>query len=596
MEEKHVNLIFRNLEESEWSVVSQSSFESIDFKNPSSLKNVDHQDFNSDTKKQVNEDIFKEIIDFASFQFEGKSIIDTLSYQGVFLWYYHRFRIYYTLRESFYIIRTIEEFLKDSQPVNAYTNDPRVIEYFVANERVACIQSPIEMKAKKVSKLTIVSFAIKFAIRSLSGITKLNSLRKRKHIVVFNGKHIQKEGEYNPYYGHLLREGNSEEWAILRLNTFPKMEAGLPGWNKDKNVPDTSFLQINSESVLCMGIIKNYVEIKKASDFLRNLTNRKNEFKAEMSPVQRLFIDEFISLKESSKLYLIQYICFRSFFKKGKVKTITTISEHSSNERSVLDGARRSGVKTIGVQHGAITPMNISYMYGDHERNYHVAPDQTILWGKNSQRVLTEKSCYTEQNSIVLGQLRTDIQYDILSNVDQITIPGISNNKPIVVFSSQPQPDQRLRTQAAEDVIEAARKFEDLQFVIKLHPLEEKAFYEALLTKNDKILLLGKEVDLYELLAKSALHITCYSTVGAEAVSFGKSLITIDYFQDDLSHYHAKSIARQATNRDELFQLIHHIKESNFAPEPGVSSFVKANTHIIDGETAKRYVEYIESL
>ena len=174
----------------------------------------------------------------------------------------------------------------------------------------------------------------------------------------------------------------------------------------------------------------------------------------------------------------------------------------------------------------------------------------------------------------------------------------IKANK-LIVFASQPQPDEKLRKQAAIDVFNAVKDNKEIFLVVKLHPAEKHDFdyYHSIAKQtgcnNYKLIL---DVDLYLLLSKTDILITCFSTVGAEAIYFNKPFISLDYLNEDLLNYHKEGIAFKATNGEELKVCIENILNNKLIIDKNAHQrYIENYAFKIDGKVADRIIEIIRN-
>lgn len=97
---------------------------------------------------------------------------------------------------------------------------------------------------------------------------------------------------------------------------------------------------------------------------------------------------------------------------------------------------------------------------------------------------------------------------------------------------------------------------------------------------------------LYTLLAKSDAVITYYSTVGIEALYFGKTLITNDYYELDYQSYLKDQVSRNARNREELKRIVEKLtQEEDFQKQERINTFIANRVYRIDGEVTNRIIE-----
>jgi hypothetical protein len=131
--------------------------------------------------------------------------------------------------------------------------------------------------------------------------------------------------------------------------------------------------------------------------------------------------------------------------------------------------------------------------------------------------------------------------------------------------------------------------------VIKPHP------NEAEISKYRKLIGSGKypnlelfEGELYLLLANCKLLITYYSTVGLEAVYFGKEVISLDYQKKDLQSYIQLGVAHPARDGNDLLQLYQKIAAEELrTSEEARKEFIKDRAYQIDGLVTQRVLSYL---
>jgi len=139
----------------------------------------------------------------------------------------------------------------------------------------------------------------------------------------------------------------------------------------------------------------------------------------------------------------------------------------------------------------------------------------------------------------------------------------------------------------------------EIDLVVKLHPAEKNDFeYYHTIAKqtgcsNYQIVL---DVDLYLLLSKTKILITCFSTVGSEAIYFNKPVISLDHLNEDLLNYHKEGIAFKAINGEELKDCINNILNGNLKVDLNAHQrFIEKYAYKIDGKVADRIIEKIKN-
>jgi hypothetical protein len=319
--------------------------------------------------------------------------------------------------------------------------------------------------------------------------------------------------------------------------------------------------------------------------------------KADLSSLEIRILDTFCSLEKSSHFYFFKYLCYIKFFSKYRLKNIAAIDENSPATRCILDAARKNGAKSIGIQHGNIGDSQPAYLYTSFDKSISIMADKTVVWGKYWADFLINKGNFPADSVHITGQMRSDVIPAMLDKALYFR-KSLGDFKFIAVFASQPIPDPTMRMQVAHDVFDCFKDLKDTLLVLKLHPAERHsiAYYNKIATEvGCENLRIIYDIDLYELLAACDVVITSYSTVGSEAVYFGKPLIIHDPYNEDLLGYIREGVAMRATNSSSMKQLIENVKTHSLRPDTKrYNEFINKYAHAIDGHATARTLKVIE--
>jgi len=320
--------------------------------------------------------------------------------------------------------------------------------------------------------------------------------------------------------------------------------------------------------------------------------------KNELSAVETLIFSTFEKLAPTNKFFIVRFLAFRQFFAKHTFSTASAIDENSPATRCMLDAARSTGALSIGIQHGNIGDAQPAYLYTPNDRRNRIMADLTLVWGNYWKEFLALKGNFPAESVVVTGQIRTDIIPKLLADSAKLKAELLAE-KPVAVFASQPIPDPVIRHKAALDVFTAFSHLPGYELVVKLHPAEKDAldYYNNIAREAGCTgFRLLYNVDLYTLLAASDLVITCYSTVGTEAVYFGKPLIILDHLKEDLLGYHSAGVAWQALNAADLEKLANGILKKEISPDmEAYQRFIDQYSFRIDGKATERTLSAIRA-
>jgi CDP-glycerol glycerophosphotransferase (TagB/SpsB family) len=276
------------------------------------------------------------------------------------------------------------------------------------------------------------------------------------------------------------------------------------------------------------------------------------------------------------------------------------MDEKSPTVMSIMDAARFHNIKCIALQHGSIHNLHPAYIHSKGDLRRNVYPDLTLVWGQYWSNFLLSNANYPENKVLITGQQRTDSIPAFLQNIETIKrILGFEDKK-IILFASQPQQDKALRYHAAFDVFTAALDYPNLLFVVKLHPneLNDSDYYCHIANEvGCKNFIIDSTSDLYAVLAISEIVITCFSTVGSEALYFKKPVIILDHLKTDLLGLIKQNLALRATNSQELSSAISSLeKGENVISNIAADEFIHQYAYKIDGCVSDRILSIIREV
>jgi len=570
---------------------------------PDDLKTavLPYPDLNETSKREINYDILKKTIDFGEKIFDGKSVSEWLTVDRTSTWHYHKFRIYFSIRNLYIEAREINEISKDYDDIIIFSNDLR-LEKLIRKHNLKIDFRFMKTKPEKdyLSFLYYMLYLLYCLLQNL-----FVPLKNTRHIV-FNvtlpvmyldiPSLAPVKGNY--VLGYLFKKMDKD---FLLIN-----ESETPKFTKDKTfkfsrgIPKKSVKApaLISEGLLLKRLFSLSMILKlfKANRRLKKIYN--HLYNCANNDIDYYFLD-FIKKFHFTTLYFIfKYYAFKSFFKSHKIKTICSTDENSPEIKSVFDAAKSEGTITVGMQHGAIHELHPAYMYSTSDREKGIMSDYTMVWGEYYKSFLAEKGNYKPDSLIVTGHIRSDV-IPLIRNAGQ-KIKGLPGNMPFIIFASQPQRDISLRKRTARDIFNAVKRLDNILLIIKLHPAEKNdgIFYIAIAEeaglKNYRIMY---DEDLYTLIASCEALITCFSTVGTETAYFYKPLIILDHLKQDIQGYKKEGIAFQATNSDELYHCLKGILEGSLTiDKKAYSNFICKYAYKIDGLVSERCVTFIKSL
>lgn len=549
-------------------------------------------------KQQINKHTFDQLKSIAEIPVGDKTFAELFQYHGFGGWYFHRYRIYFATCEIQHLAAKINRVIAHTEMPVVIADSSDAVKLFLPPDLPVSFITSGTAQKKQRDWGYFFKFLLLFSVHFFSGIFKARAFRKRKRIFLGMSTHFSKIGhqgvstDTNNFYGKILDEAKNKDSGYLDLVAFPKPNGTNP------QLPLSTMFKRQGMPSLGTGFITFYYGFFRRSArthvkdglavFKSNYTLLE---KLDVCPEHRYMMHLFKNLHTSTRMYLFQYSAFRKLLSGSAVKQIIAIDENNANQRSFLEAARSLHIETIGIQHGSIHYLHPSYIFGPDERKYRPVTDKLFLWGEQFKTLLTTNSCYLPEQCLVIGQPRMDYIFDPhFSEMDNCR-DYLPENKRIVLFASQPQQDPNLRKQAALDVMNACADIEDLELVIKLHPNEEKPYYEQIRRElNVRAIVLKNEINLYHLLQRADIVITCFSTVGAEAIFFNKPLVVLDHLEQDVMNYIASGAGIPSKNQETLTRALRGLisGEQKISRE-AYASYTRDYAYALDGKVAERF-------
>lgn len=555
--------------------------------------------------READRELLSGILEFGDRLAGEESVGELLNLEGLPLWHYQRFRIYFRLQPVFRIRKVVKYFSREDGGVLVYCSfPPAKLQDCISSGTV--IRSRNEGVKQKKNYKALINYAIFFILRVLIGFIRPVGSKKRNHLIVDrafrqNCKHlITLEPKLDNYILSPLFDLSGDDFMILSEVEPPKTSGGsnfrlqMEYFNGQGRGGKTLY----GEYILFRGLLsaRLYGRRKRLIALMGEALKRIELL--GKSGEEKLIYESFLELSRTNAFFITKHLAYCRYFKTHRFATVSSIDENSPATRCILDAARAYGSRIVGIQHGNIGDAQPAYIYTNTDRKNSIMADLTLVWGSYWKHVLVTRGNFSPEAVVVTGQMRTDLIPKLLAKSAEFRAKFTA--KPhLAVFASQPMPDKALRWQAAYDVFSAFRDLEDTELVVKLHPAERDSvgYYGEIARKAglNRVRILY-DVDLYELLAACDLLITCYSTVGGEAVYFGKPLIILDHHGDDLLGYHAEGVAWQAKDAGQLKVISEGVLQQNLVPNPEkYREFISRYAYAIDGAATQRTLSTIRA-
>jgi len=551
--------------------------------------------FSHSIKEKINTSVFKKVLGWGDRKIAGKSINDLLSICSYNLWQYQRFRVYFTVRYIEYELQALREIkLLGYDKVLLLSDYNYQRDGLIEGLQISLLKINKERKPNR--KIALVNYTIVFVIRAIIGFIQYFVVKNNK--TIFLDSSIKQPLIYAD--GKMVMDNYNLGYLFDKLgnNALVLDEILVPTVGQEFLLKKSYFINLFksrkilfAEYILLKGLLnpKNYH--KKKEIFSKIKIQYKYIEDNLNTPLDRLIIQTLRSIHLSNNYYLFRFLAYKRFFSNKKISAVLATDENGPISRSFLDAAKYNNIRTIGIQHGAIHQLHPNYYFTKNESKY--IPDYTLIWGRKWEELLIGYGNYPPSKLRVVGQLRTDI-IPILKRKEK------QNNKFIVVFASQPQRDSVLRKQTAQDIFTAVKDLPNVHLVVKLHPQEKNdvGYYHEI-AKNvglSRISILPQS-ELYQTILESDIVITSFSTVGTEAIYFGKILLIYDPLNQDLQKYIKGKVAFRVQNSTDIINIVQQVKDKKLASNIlQYQKFIDYNAYKIDGEVANRVLNFIDSI
>lgn len=519
--------------------------------------------------KSINiEDELKNIINDLE---NNENIEELYSFNDLKLYSFYRSTLCNNIKE-FLKLFTIVESIINKFGDNIIINTDDVKLYRMATEvfKIKCSKVDSSLTKSRNYDFKVISRIIK----GFASFIKIYLNRRNKSILAItqaadiNRIRIDdKIKYYDVQYGKVLDE-LSKNINVIKIQLLNSKDI----INKSKKlgnefIPYECFLIL--KKVLKRKFLNNNNKIE---NHLYKLNNYKLKIKSSYDGSQ-FFYDEYLKNLETIYInYAIEIETARYLEKKLNICKLIATNE-ADRARCFVVGANKLEIPTFGIQHGIIS--DVSYAYFTPSSQKLLVPNITFLWGKSFQDLLLKTNIYTLENTVVVGQSRTDFLIDKL----KLSNNNISSVKKIL-YATQPIDD--LTYEATQILFESIRGLDNVEVLIKLHPNDSNTnyYYNMIKKYNYNNIKVEKEIDLYDALIWCDLIFTVHSTVVLEGAILRKPSICCllnnyydqgDFVKNNISYgvRSAKELRDTLVNK-QLKVDYTHINDNIFSPDGNV--------------------------
>jgi hypothetical protein len=225
----------------------------------------------------------------------------------------------------------------------------------------------------------------------------------------------------------------------------------------------------------------------------------------------------------------------RAVLEQLRPDVVCLYAESSGWGRAAVAAARHAGVPSVAIQHGIIYPRYYSYLHREDEGECPI-PDRTAVFGEAARRFLGDAGGYPEQSVVVTGSPKFDALLRGSRERDRERLRerlGVGPGEKLLVVASRYRgirDTHRAIGSAFGALVRAAESTPDLRLLVKPHPAESGAEYEAALREAgaERSRLVAADDDLTELLYAGDALCTVESLSAVEALVLDRPVLILN--------------------------------------------------------------------
>ena len=301
---------------------------------------------------------------------------------------------------------------------------------------------------------------------------------------------------------------------------------------------------------------KTWFQVKRFRLGLDSIVNYiENE---SLNSFERELIQHLKAKKTYFTLMYLRYLSFQNFFINSKIESIILSDENSPQQKVIQYAARKTAVKVFAIQHGAIYNNHFGYTYGKYIHPP-ILPDVTFTWGEFYNEVLLKHGGYQAEQVKAVGSLRK-------SRTSTSGSTPKDNKSRVVLFATQPIPNETLRLQYLKDVFHCFLAVEaeyNYQLIIRPHPNE----------KDDQY------------------FVNVATEVGFSNYSIERNVAMEDYLKEDIAGYVKEGVGIPVHNGNELMEVFErHVIDVDHQK---YNKFISRFFHSADEKAADRILKIL---
>jgi hypothetical protein len=238
---------------------------------------------------------------------------------------------------------------------------------------------------------------------------------------------------------------------------------------------------------------------------------------------------------------------------------VVTYAEAGGWGRALMVEARRRGVASAGIQHGFIYRHWLNYLHEADEMAPSPAfprPDVTLLYDRYAAEHLTTAGSFPASSLRVTGSARLEALAARLAGLrgqrDALRARhGVPADGALAVLTSK---HSEIRAELPA-LLDAVEQVPGLRLVVKPHPAETPAVYEAAVAGRSRTSVAPAAADLAELLAAADVIVSMNSTVAIDGLVLGIPALVVG-LPNNLSPFVEAGVMAGATGPEAIGQAL----------------------------------------
>jgi len=280
---------------------------------------------------------------------------------------------------------------------------------------------------------------------------------------------------------------------------------------------------------------------------------------------------------------------FRVFEKQGPVAVLLW-NDNLAIEKAIVLIARLKKVPSIVLQHGIFASLR-KEIKGYYSGYIPVFAGNICVWGPAEKDIL-EWHNVPGSKIIVTGNPKFDsFRAENFSEEETRKKLGIGKKEKVIMIATQESYVADFKS-ASEKIIRIAKKIGNTRVLIRPHPLEYPETYKKIAEVRNSNAVVDRDSLLPEQLNLCSVLVTSNSTVGLEAMVFGKPVVIFDP-NNKADFYKGTKGAVKTGNIDGLENAVKKALADGPAMKRARKLFTEAHAFKADGKTGQRIIELV---